>query len=61
MGREPVSAGSGSVGETFGPLPGYNKGPLVERSADLFFYMSRCGKERVIVDLRCSGATVRPD
>ena len=42
-------------------LPGYNKGPLVERSADLFFYMSRCGKERVIVDLRCSGATVRPD
>ena len=47
MGREPVSAGSGSVGETFGPLPGYNKGPLVERSAGLFFSRTAWAKTLV--------------
>src|SRR5688572_28556170 len=33
VGREPVSAGSGLVGETFGPLPGYEQSPMIERSS----------------------------
>jgi hypothetical protein len=32
-GKEPVSAGSGWAGEMFGPLPGYKKSPMIERSS----------------------------